>query len=138
MNNGRSIGVFITMPGTEIPKRRLFDTLYLLKNCKSDRRLALRDFLSAFANVLLPVGESDFYLRTLAVGAEHRGRGYGRQLLEQAITAGARAGFKRIRLDVNGNNAPALHLYQDCGFKIIHEATVPAFCHRVCAMLLER
>lgn len=138
LNGGQGVGVFIALPGLEVPKRRSVDTLHLLKECRSDRRLALRGFLSAFANVLLPVAESEFYLRTLAVDVDWRGRGVGRQLLEEAIAAGGRVGFKRIRLDVNANNAPALRLYERLGFKIIHKGAAPDYGQHVCAMLLER
>lgn len=135
---GSYAGVFIALPGAEVPKRRLSDTLELLKGCKPERRRALKDFLSAFADVLMPVGETDCYLRTLAVDAEHRSRGYGRRLLEQMIAQGSRAGFHRFRLDVDAHNLPALQLYQSSGFRIIHEAEAQGFGHRTCAMLMER
>jgi ribosomal protein S18 acetylase RimI-like enzyme len=135
---GRRVGAFIALPGGEVSKRRSVDTIHLLKNCKSERRLTLRNLLSAFAPVLLPVSDSDYYLRTLAVCVNHRNRGLGRVLLNEVIAQGSVAGYRRFRLDVSAGNLPAVKLYRSSGFNVIHEAEAQGYGHRTCAMLLER
>lgn len=49
---------------------------------------------------------------------EYRGRGYGRQMLEEAIRLVRGRSQKTIKLEVDTNNLPALNLYQSCGFRI--------------------
>jgi ribosomal protein S18 acetylase RimI-like enzyme len=49
---------------------------------------------------------------------DYRGRGYGRQMLEEAIRLVRSEGQKPIMLDVDTTNAPALSLYLSCGFAI--------------------
>jgi ribosomal protein S18 acetylase RimI-like enzyme len=52
------------------------------------------------------------------VRPEYRGRGLGRQILEEAITATRARGAQQIMLEVDTNNASALQLYRSSGFKI--------------------
>jgi ribosomal protein S18 acetylase RimI-like enzyme len=49
---------------------------------------------------------------------DYRGRGYGRQMLEEAIRLVRSEGQKPIMLDVDTTNAPALSLYLSCGFVV--------------------
>ncbi len=51
------------------------------------------------------------------VRPEYRGRGYGRQMLEEAIRGIQASSQKRIMLEVDTENANALGLYRSCGFK---------------------
>ena len=48
----------------------------------------------------------------------YRGRGYGRQMLEETIRIIRAEGQKRIMLDVETDNTNAMGLYQSCGFEI--------------------
>ena len=48
----------------------------------------------------------------------YRGRGYGRQMLEEAIRTIRAETQKRIMLDVETDNTDAIGLYQSCGFEI--------------------
>ncbi len=49
---------------------------------------------------------------------DYRGRGYGRQMLEEAIRLARSESQKPIMLDVDTTNDPALALYLSCGFVI--------------------
>ena len=49
-----------------------------------------------------------------------RGEGHGRTLVEAAISRARSRGCKRIQLDVNRDNGPALKLYESLGFAPIH------------------
>jgi len=60
-------------------------------------------------------GES--HLLNIAVHPDHRGRGVGRVLLRECIRRGARAGGRRIYLEVRPANRPALRLYFGFGFR---------------------
>ncbi|MCG6493245.1 GNAT family N-acetyltransferase [Kitasatospora sp. A2-31] len=57
-------------------------------------------------------------IQGLAVGAEARGRGIGRALVEAACAAAEADGARRITLRVLGHNAPARRLYESCGFVV--------------------
>ena len=49
---------------------------------------------------------------------DYRGRGYGRQMLEEMIRTIRATSQKPIILDVETDNAPAIGLYKSCGFHI--------------------
>ncbi len=52
----------------------------------------------------------------MALLAEYRGRGIGRQLAEESIEAARRAGMSRIELEVFTNNHRAIAFYHALGF----------------------
>ena len=56
-------------------------------------------------------------IRDLWVDPAHRRRGLARRLVEEAIGAGRSAGARRIGLQTEVDNAPALALYQELGFR---------------------
>ena len=47
-----------------------------------------------------------------------RRTGLGRALVDAAVERARERGCKRIELDVNEDNAPALALYAACGFRV--------------------
>ena len=61
-------------------------------------------------------GEAWIY--DIEVNAEHRGKGYGRALLEAAEQEAARHGSKAIGLNVFGPNTVARRLYESSGYEI--------------------
>jgi ribosomal protein S18 acetylase RimI-like enzyme len=62
-------------------------------------------------------GLSTAMLELLAVLPEGAGRGGGRALLEDAVSAAARARFERIDLQVRPGNLRAIGLYESAGFR---------------------
>ena len=58
----------------------------------------------------------DCWLEDLYVREEARRSGLGRALVEAALERARERGCRRIELDVNEDNAPALALYEACGF----------------------
>jgi ribosomal protein S18 acetylase RimI-like enzyme len=72
-----------------------------------------------------PVGSfrldsSDTFIGIYAFGVrpDYQGRGYGRQILEDAIDIIRARSQKTIMLDVDVENSRALRLYRSCGFEI--------------------
>lgn len=56
------------------------------------------------------------YLDPLVVARDHRGRGLGRALMEEAIAWARHARVEKLWLGVFGSNRPALSLYRTLGF----------------------
>ena len=56
------------------------------------------------------------WVRRIAVKPEYQGKGYGKNLMEQAIVYGIHKGAKRGFLASDALNANAIALYKKCGF----------------------
>ncbi|HEX8281510.1 MAG TPA: GNAT family N-acetyltransferase [Chthoniobacterales bacterium] len=121
LGDGKPVGMFIALAGAEIPRRRRADLLDLIKHSTAERRAELKEHLATLNELTAPVQDDEFYLRTVAVDETERGRGFGHELVERALHDGRAVGFQRFRLDVDCDNARALHLYRSFGFEIIHE-----------------
>jgi GNAT superfamily N-acetyltransferase len=60
----------------------------------------------------------DCWLEDLYVREAARRTGFGRALVEAVVARARERGCRRVELDVNEDNAPALALYQACGFTL--------------------
>ena len=56
------------------------------------------------------------YLGGLAIHPAMSGKGFGQQMLLQAISLARQEGFLRIELSTSTNNERAIRLYERCGF----------------------
>jgi [ribosomal protein S18]-alanine N-acetyltransferase len=63
----------------------------------------------------------ELQINNVAVGPEHRGRGYGRALVESALEHGRAAGARTALLEVRRSNLAALRLYLALGFAQVGE-----------------
>ena len=63
-----------------------------------------------------PTG-SKGWIEDVVVDSEARGRGYGKLLVEHAITEARRAGVEQLMLTSNPLRVAANHLYQQMGFQ---------------------
>ena len=75
--------------------------------------------LRGFALSRLAADEAE--VLTIAVAATFRGRGVGRDLLRDHLSAVKYSGAKTIFLEVDANNASAIALYKRFGFEKIAE-----------------
>ncbi len=71
-----------------------------------------------------PIGS--FYIGNLAVAAEYRNQGIGRQLISQCI-AEAKAAFSTIFISVDVSNVRAQKLYESLGFQVVAIKTIRLF-----------
>jgi mycothiol synthase len=62
--------------------------------------------------------EDEVSIHAFGVLPDYRQRGYGRQMLEEAIRSIRARSQKPIVLEVDTTNAAAIHLYESCGFRI--------------------
>lgn len=91
---------------------------YTLRSLQSDTKAT---FLASLDHE--PIGKisvleenGSAFIFGFSVAPEHRGRGYGRQILNQTIDLLLRKQIKHIALEVAIENKRALTLYQSCGF----------------------
>ncbi|HEX9412942.1 MAG TPA: GNAT family N-acetyltransferase [Ktedonobacterales bacterium] len=69
--------------------------------------------------IFLDAEKQQAFLYDIAVDAPSRGRGYGKQALEQLEAHVRPLGVKRIALNVFGDNAVAMHLYRQTGYRTV-------------------
>ena len=65
------------------------------------------------------IGADEAEILSIAIDADKRGRGLSRNLLLTHLGHLAGRGVRRIFLEVEENNAPALRLYEGCGFAVV-------------------
>ena len=66
---------------------------------------------------VLSLAPPDADVQTLAVAAAARGRGVGRLLLQDLLSAARRVGARRVHLEVAADGAAARGLYASAGFR---------------------
>lgn len=64
----------------------------------------------------IELGGRDAFVDEMFVIEEHRGRGIGRQVLEDVSARAGMLGAKALHLEVDRNNERARHLYRSLGF----------------------
>jgi ribosomal protein S18 acetylase RimI-like enzyme len=62
-------------------------------------------------------GGEDAWLEDVFVAEQARGEGAGRALVEECLKRARERGCKRIQLDTNETNEPAMRLYESLGFR---------------------
>lgn len=115
LRGGRPVGGYVAMPGSTLLRCRAADTRHLIAPLGSSERQELVGRLRAVA-AMQAVRADEYYLSKLWVEEEHRGRGFGRALLERVLAAAARSSCRSCRLEVALQNRPALSLYRSMGF----------------------
>lgn len=78
---------------------------------------------------VLTMVSSPFYLNlfpeghvaSIAVAKEYRGQGIGRRLMEAAMAAMKKKGFRHSSLNVRVDNKPAIGLYKSLGYTHVYE-----------------
>jgi ribosomal protein S18 acetylase RimI-like enzyme len=119
------VGILIALPGRAIPARRRADLLTLIKDTTPEGRPALKQHLENISSLTAPVEPAQYYVRTLTIDRQHRGRGIGKELLQQARVDAVSAGCNQLRLDVETTNDAAMKLYESVGFRRIATGTAP-------------
>jgi len=67
------------------------------------------------------IAGDEYYISSVAVAPDHRGRGIGARLIAQARTEAGRSGSRSIVLDVETDNPRAQRLYERLGFRVVSE-----------------
>jgi ribosomal-protein-alanine N-acetyltransferase len=74
----------------------------------------------AFHNYWLVSASSELHVLSIATHPDHRRRGLGHELLVHALDAARAIGATLATLEVRKGNAPAIALYERCGFRAVH------------------
>lgn len=74
----------------------------------------------AFHDYWLVTASGELHVLSLATHPDHRRRGLGGRLLAHAIDAARAIGATLATLEVRTGNAPAIALYERCGFRTVH------------------
>jgi ribosomal protein S18 acetylase RimI-like enzyme len=77
----------------------------------------IEQVLEGYVSVLFNTGTSLARIYSLAVRPESRGKGLGEALMEAAEAAAIARGFVTLRLEVHPDNASAIALYRQHGYK---------------------
>ncbi len=70
------------------------------------------------------VPKNAWYLRTIAVDADHQNRQLGNRMLAQVCYAAREAGYANLHVDVDSGNSGALRFYIRHGFEVLVESNV--------------
>jgi len=93
-----------------------FETMLAERNTFT-QRLMLGRTLIGFIISRLAADEAE--ILSVAVAKSHRGRGYSRDLVANHLGYLAGRGIRRVFLEVEENNTPAVRLYQRVGFTTV-------------------
>jgi len=135
--DGTPAGILIAVPGAEVPRRRRADLLTLIRETPASGRNTLQQKLANLVGLTGGIAPTSYYVRTLSVDAQQRGRGVAQQLMRSALVDAAAAGLENVQLDVAVDNQPALTLYGRLGFVPISRGAAPVFGLEMQSMLLK-
>jgi ribosomal-protein-alanine N-acetyltransferase len=74
----------------------------------------------AFHSYWLVAASAELHVLSIATHPDYRRRGLGGQLLAHAIAQARAIGATLATLEVRKGNAPAIALYERCGFRTVH------------------
>ena len=75
------------------------------------------DRVIAYVSLLFHGGTRYLRIYSIAVHPDFHGKKVGQLLIDQTVVIAQKQGLKRITLEVNVSNSPAIHLYEKNGFK---------------------
>lgn len=131
------VGEVSAMRGDKLSTVRLADMQALLAEARSSRGVSLSERLRISRDWFHPVSSEDFYISTLGIDPSRRRSGFGRMLMQEAISRAADEGHSTARLDVSANNVAALSLYRSLGFETISRIRIDALATEYIAMGLQ-
>ena len=102
--------IFRTMAYSE------WDFLYAISG-KYDKALDLVEKEEIVAYGIFRLLGTEAELESIAVREAHRGKGYGRLLLEEFLRIGKKEGVEKVFLEVREGNLPGRGLYEALGFQ---------------------
>jgi ribosomal-protein-alanine N-acetyltransferase len=93
-----------------------FETMLAERNTFTQRLMLGR---TQIGFIISRMAADEAEILSVAVDANHRGRGYSHTLLANHLGHLAGFGIRRVFLEVEENNAPAVRLYERAGFRTV-------------------
>lgn len=93
------------------------DLSFLMEETMQDETLTYH-YTSPYGTVFFSVFPSYYYLYGFEIQEPFRGQGYGKQMLSHVLCDLASRKSLPVRLQVSGDNLPAMALYKKTGFRI--------------------
>lgn len=93
-----------------------FETMLAERNTFTQRLMLGR---TPIGFIISRMAADEAEILSVAVAAAHRGRGYSRELLANHLGHLAGHGIRRVFLEVEENNQPAVRLYKRAGFQTV-------------------
>lgn len=123
------LGIEIGMAGPEFrPRQHALGTVW--QELLESNRVAAEDIpgileRSEYASWLNPVIDADtYYIHAISVKPQARGKRIGFHLMDRAIQAAKKQGYKKFQLDVLSDN-PAVDFYRAMGLELLAETRAP-------------
>lgn len=69
---------------------------------------------------VLCVGDRQGDIGNIVVCNSHKGKGYGKQMLEYMQTQAVKEGIDELFLEVNTANTVAINMYKNAGFRVVN------------------
>ena len=82
------------------------------------RMTAVKILCAPMLRILTTIADGDFYLLSMAIDKELRGKGIGSTLMDSIEERARASGSTRLSLDVSAKNESAYRLYEQCGMTI--------------------
>ncbi|MCG8408199.1 MAG: GNAT family N-acetyltransferase [Phycisphaerales bacterium] len=117
LDGATAVGGFFATDGEALTRCVSADMVALLRRMPAKERADFTARTKAALSVFPPVDADQYYLSSVGVRADCRGRGFGRRLVKEFLAQGRDAGFQRFRLNVSADNQPAVELYRSFGFE---------------------
>lgn len=90
----------------------------ILRNVQEDMSyIAYNTRKEAVGLINIHIRDGNAHFFGFSVLPEHRRKGYGQEILQEAIRIAGRQGIRSMTLEVASENRKALTLYHQCGFK---------------------
>lgn len=126
---GQVVGALVAYPGKQLRRFDLRTGLHLVQifGLPATIRVARRQ--PAYGS-LVEAEADEFYVSNVAVSPEAQGKGIGAALMKFSDALARSAGLPKCSLLVTYDN-PARHLYERCGYKIVHSYEIdhPMIAH---------
>jgi ribosomal protein S18 acetylase RimI-like enzyme len=123
MDGDRSLGGFIALGGADLRSCRAGDMVAAASAVPEEQREAMMGKVMAASPLFAPTADDEFYLSKIGVVRAKRGAWHGSAILSEYLLTGARAGYRRFRLDVSADNTTAIQLYRSVGFEAEQEGS---------------
>ena len=93
-----------------LPEGKSFEDKYYIGFFENDNLIAIMDFILSFPK------EDTIFIGLFMMDSKESGKGKGSAIIQEALTAWKRAGYKKVRLAYMKGNMQSRSFWRKCGF----------------------